>query len=62
MKNLKDKLIKESTRIIFVKEGSKVFLAPYPMKAFGKKNKIEIWDQYKADFPDEEPKKPMGKK
>ena len=37
-----DKLIKESTRIIFVKEGSKVFLAPYPMKAFGKKNKIEI--------------------
>lgn len=27
-----------------------------------KKNKIEIWEQYKADFPDEEPKNTFGKK
>ena len=36
-----DKLI-HCDRCDVVKEGSKVFLAPYPMKAFGKKNKIEI--------------------
>ena len=27
-----------------------------------KKDKIEIWEQYKADFPDEEPKNNFGKK
>ena len=37
-----DALIKESRRVIFVNEGSKFFLVPYPMKAFGNKQKIEI--------------------
>jgi len=27
-----------------------------------KKGKLELWEQYKADYPDEEPKKPIGKK
>jgi D-alanine-D-alanine ligase len=35
-----DALIKESRRVIFVNEGSKFFLVPYPMKAFGNKQKI----------------------
>lgn len=27
-----------------------------------KKEKLELWEQYKEDYPDEEPKKPLGKK
>lgn len=27
-----------------------------------KKEKLELWEQYKADYPDEEPKKPLKKK
>jgi len=27
-----------------------------------RKDKLELWEQYKADYPDEEPRKPMGKK
>ncbi len=37
-----DKLINESRRVIFVNEGKHTFLVPYPMKAFGNKQKIEI--------------------
>ncbi len=37
-----DKLIKESKRIIWVKEGNSVFLVPYPVKAFSSKQRVEV--------------------
>lgn len=37
-----DKLIKESKRVIWVKEGNRFFLVPYPFKAFSSKQKVEV--------------------